>query len=230
MKRLLCAAFALFLLGAAPADGPDFGYDRSAPLALLNGAPAVREGVALRDIRFRSGTWEIAGTVVRPPAEARPAKRPAVLFVHWLGDPKTTNRSEFLPDAVALAKRGAVSLLVDAMWAQDSWFSTVRSTGTDYAQSIAQVVALRRALDVLLAQPDVDPNRIAYVGHDFGAMYGALVAGVDPRARYYVFMTPAIEFWDWYLLGTAPPDPARAGTPAPRPPPVARAPDPPRSR
>ena len=44
---------------------------------------------------------------------------------------------------------------------------------------------LRRALDVLLAQPGVDPKRIAYVGHDFGAMYGAVLAGVDRRVSVW---------------------------------------------
>jgi hypothetical protein len=86
------------------------------------------------------------------------------------------------------------------------WFDDLRSTDTDYAASIAQVIDLRRALDLLIAQPGVDPRRIAYVAHDFGAMYGAVLAGVDPRPRYYVLMAGTTSFADWYLLGKKPSD------------------------
>ena len=67
------------------------------------------------------------------------------------------------------------SLLIDAMWSAPDWCDKGRSTGADYANSIAQVIDLRRSLDVLLAQPDIDRNRIAYVGHDFGAMYAHII-------------------------------------------------------
>jgi len=204
MKRLLCLTVAIFALGAAPAV-PDFSYDRAAPLAVETIATHRADGIETRDVRFRSGDRFVTASIVRPVGGI--GKRAGILFVHWLGEPKTTNRTEFMPDATALAKRGATSLLVDAMWSKD-WFTSGRSTDTDYAESIAQVVALRHALDVLAAQPDVDASRLAYVGHDFGAMYGALLAGVDTRPKYYVFMTPTIDFWDWYLLGKAPADPS----------------------
>ena len=76
------------------------------------------------------------------------------------------------------------SLLIDAMWSAPDWCDKGRSTGADYANSIAQVIDLRRSLDVLLAQPDIDRNRISYVGHDFSAMYGAILAGVDTRPSW----------------------------------------------
>jgi dienelactone hydrolase len=190
------------LLGAAAPSAPDFSYDRSAPLGVHNAAVVHSDTLETRELSFLSGAGRIGASLVRPLDRHRHA---GILFVHWLGDPKTTNRSEFLADARALAPHGATSLLVDAMWAQPDWFDK-RTTSGDYAASIAQVVALRRALDVLLAQPDVDPARIAYVGHDFGAMYGALVAGVDARPSRYVFMTPTVTFWEWYLLGMRPAD------------------------
>ena len=55
--------------------------------------------------------------------------------------------------------------------------------------SIEQVKELRRALDLLASRPGVDGSRLIYVGHDFGAMYGALVAGVEAaRLKAFVFM------------------------------------------
>ena len=60
---------------------------------------------------------------------------------------------------------------------------------------------LRRALDVLLAQPGIDRGRVAFVGHDFGAMYGVLAAAVDPRIKAFVFMAGTQSFSDWFLYG-----------------------------
>jgi len=64
-----------------------------------------------------------------------------------------------------------------------------------------QVIDLRRALDLLAAQPGLDHDRIAFVGHDFGAMTGALLAGADKRPRWYVLMAATTSFPAWYLPG-----------------------------
>jgi len=116
-------------------------------------------------------------------------------------------RTAHSSDALDLAKHGVVSMLVDMPWSQKDWFNT-RTTNDDYAGTVAQVIALRRALDCLGAIPGVDKSRIAYVGHDFGAMVGVLLLAVDNRPSYAVLMAPTLSFWEWYLLGKQPADPA----------------------
>lgn len=195
--------FAAIVLGAA-LDSSAFAYDATQSPAITYAAPAKRDGIDVTPLHFRSTTGHVvSGVVVRG---AGAGKHPAVLFVHWLGDAATTNHTEFLGDAVALAKSGVTSLLIDAMWSQPDWFDAIRTPSTDYRDSIAQVVDLRRSLDVLGAQPEVDASRIAYVGHDFGAMYGAILAGVDDRPKWYVLMAGTTALSQWYLLGTNPPD------------------------
>ena len=135
-------------------------------------------------------------------------RAPAILWVHWLGKKATTNHTEFENDALALVKSGVVSMLVDMPWSQPDWFDKLRTTDGDYAATIAQVISLRRALDCLSTMPGVDKTRIAYVGHDFGAMTGALFVAVDDRPKYAVLMAPTLSFWEWYLLGKQPADPA----------------------
>jgi acetyl esterase/lipase len=81
-----------------------------------------------------------------------------------------------------------------------------KSADDDLAQAREQLAELRAALDVLALQPSVDPARIAYVGHDFGAMFGALLAGVDPRPRVFVLMAGVPTLSQWYLLGKTHPD------------------------
>lgn len=173
---------------------PLYAYGQSAPLCLQPGPTRTAAGgVTLQDITYPSPVEGfVTATLVRPRG-AGPF--PGVLFVHWYGDRATTNRTEFLDDALTLARAGATSLLVDALWSTNA-----RRPSWDAAMAIQQVIDLRRGLDVLLAQPGVDPSRIAYVGHDFGAMYGSILLGVDHRAQYSVLMTPTSRLSDWNLL------------------------------
>jgi len=193
------------LVLAVALDAGAFAYDTHSPMNVKYSAAVGRSGTSFRAVSFSSPTGHtITGVIIRGAGRSPHA---AVLFVHWLGDDaKTTNHTEFERDAVALARKGVTSLLIDAMWAQPDWYDKVRTFQTDYTGSIAQVIDLRRSLDVLLAQPDIDANRVAYVGHDFGSMYGALLAGVDPRPQWYVLMAGTTTFSEWYLLGTKPPD------------------------
>jgi dienelactone hydrolase len=71
----------------------------------------------------------------------------------------------------------------------------------DYANSVEQVKNLRRALDVLAADPRIDPARLALVGHDFGGMYGTLAAATDPRIKALTIMAATTSFSDWYMYG-----------------------------
>ena len=164
-------------------------YDGTAGVTLLFGGPETKPTNAV---------------LVAP---ANPKNAPGVLWVHWLGEVATTNHTEFMSDAQELAKHGVVSLLVDMPWSQKDWFTSLRTPETDYVDTIAQVMTLRRALDCLTAVAGVDASRIAYVGHDFGAMDGALLLGIDARPQYAVLMAPTLSYWEWYLLGKQPADP-----------------------
>lgn len=183
-----------------------FAYDASRSLDVRIARTWHEGSATFEDVTFASPFGRRVHAQIVLPESAVP--RPGVLFVHWLGDAKTTNLTEFLPDARALAKRGVASVLVDAMWAAPNWFEKGRSTETDFTDSIHQVVDLRRALDLLQAQPKVDQHKIAYVGHDFGAMYGAVLSGEDARPKYYVLMAGVTSFSDWFLLGAPPKDKA----------------------
>ncbi len=186
-----------------------FDYDRSRPLNVKETARRTEGGATLRDITYAQldGTRN-AATIVEASA-AVAGTRPAVLFVHWYGPPRpTSNRTQFIPDAVELAKSGVVSLLIDTPWSVPEFFK-LRKREDDYTRSVQQPKDLRRALDVLLSLPRIDAARVAYVGHDFGAMYGTLAAAADQRIRAFVFMAGAPSFTDWFLYGPPMPPDAR---------------------
>lgn len=123
----------------------------------------------------------------------------AILYIHWYEpDSPTSNRHQFEHEAKLLAAQGAVCLLVETLWS-DLDFFLKRTQDDDEPNSIQETVNLRRALDFLLAQPDVDSNRVAVVGHDFGGMYGVLMGSLDQRPTHHVIMAATPRFSDWYL-------------------------------
>lgn len=177
-----------------------FRYNDRAPLSVKEVSSEQRGDVTVRDITFSPGPGrETKAYLVVPRGNGPHA---GILWVHWLGEEKS-NRTQFLDEAVALAPKGTVSLLIDAMWSAPKWFGS-RIPEKDYENSIRQVVELRRALDLLLSQSNVDKSRIGFVGHDYGAMYGMLMAGVDRRVKTFVFIAATQSLNDWAFLGPQP--------------------------
>jgi dienelactone hydrolase len=176
-----------------------FEYDKSLPLDLQVTDTEKRGEVTVSDITYAAPDGRrIPAYLVAPEGDGPFA---AILYVHWYEPPKpSSGRTEFLEEAVAMARKGVVSLLPETMWSPHEWYDT-RNRDEDYDATVRQTVDLRRALDVLLAQPGVDSGRVAVVGHDFGGMFGAILAGVDGRARSYVIMGSTPQFADWYLFG-----------------------------
>jgi dienelactone hydrolase len=120
---------------------------------------------------------------------------PAIIWGHWLkkGSP-LANKDEFLEEAVALARSGVVSLLIDAPQVRHEWVEAKGDAGPLEAAkqqseaAVHQVTDLRRGIDLLYGRPDVDRKRIAYVGHSWDAHVGAILAGVETRICCFVLM------------------------------------------
>ncbi len=177
-----------------------FRYDDNSPVTVNEVSSEQRGDVNVRDITFSPVPGrEIKAYLVVPKGNGPFA---GILWVHWLGEEKS-DRTQFLDEAVALAPKRAVSLLVDAMWSAPQWFEH-RVPEKDYENSIRQVIELRRAVDLLLSQPHIDKTRIGFVGHDYGAMYGMLMAGVDQRINTFVFIAATQSLNDWAFLGPQP--------------------------
>lgn len=139
-----------------------------------------------------------AAEVFQPEAEGSYA---AILYVHWY-EPQSrdSNRSQFEEEAKEMARDGAVCLLVETLWSDPDFFIK-RTQEDDKQNSIEEVVNIRRGMDLLLSQPNVDAKRFACVGHDFGGMYAVLAGSLDQRPTHYVFMAATSRFPDWYLYG-----------------------------
>mgnify|MGYP002861997737 FL=1 len=181
-----------------------FDYDQSAPLDIQQVGTEMRGDVTVQDITFAvpDGDPIPAYLVLPPNAESADANTFAgILYLHWYEpESPTSNRGQFLDEAVTLASEGVVSLLPATNWEEAAWFNQSRTNEGDFDDSVRQVINLRRALDVLLSQNGVDPDRIAVVGHDFGGMYGATLAMVDDRPDALVIIAATPRYVDWFFF------------------------------
>jgi dienelactone hydrolase len=197
LKLLFLPLIALSLSGQTPS----FDYDHKVPFAIQVLGVEKRGDVQVEDISFRTilGGRTLAYRVV-PPGKDRTA---GALFVHWYNpEAMNSNRTQFLNEAVELARHGLVSMLVATPWSNPKFYND-RDVSLDYDFSVQEVKDLMRAMDVLLSYPRVDPTRVAYVGHDFGAMYGMVVTGIDQRASVAAFQAGNSRFGEWFLYNQA---------------------------
>ncbi|MEA2602920.1 MAG: hypothetical protein QOF89_3912 [Acidobacteriota bacterium] len=164
-----------------------FDYDAKAPLEIQEAGTENRGTVRVVDLSYASPMGgRVPAYLILPPGEG---KHPAVLFLH----PGQGSRTTFVDEAVELARdRGFVSLTISAPFlrpenrgarAGNPWNPEVSRK-----EQIQTIVDLRRGLDLLAARPEVDPKRLAYVGHSLGATVGGTLAGVEKRPIAYVLM------------------------------------------
>jgi pimeloyl-ACP methyl ester carboxylesterase len=126
-----------------------------------------------------------------------------ILFIHWFAPPEpSSNRTQFLDEAKAWARRGVVSVLPSTFWSSSERYRA-RMWQTDYENTVDQWMRLKRAFQVLRTQKCVDSSRLAIVGHDYGAMFGALVAADEPSVKAAVLIAGVPSFASWYELGSS---------------------------
>jgi dienelactone hydrolase len=168
-----------------------FDYDSHQPLELHDKTVKDFDCGVIHDITYVSPSGGLVSAYQIVPKGKGPFA--ALVFGHW----GNGTRGEFIPEAKAFACSGVVSLLPDYRWDRPRpWYSAIDDFGhpdLDRKTRINTVVEMRRAVDLLLNRTDVDPNRIGYVGHSFGAQFGAILASVDPRIKAAVLMAGAAE-------------------------------------
>jgi dienelactone hydrolase len=192
---LLVISFVAILLFSAAhsrAQGPDlvrhFDYDQNAPLRIKQIGVQYREHATIYDITYDSPKGGVVPAYLVVPKGRGPFA--AVIWGHWYWENSSMrNRKEFLDEAIALAPAGVVSLLTDGPIARPGYVESKEPLNDQQVINLVQaVVDMRRGVDLLLARRDVDPRRIAYVGHSYNAEVGAFLGGLDHRFKAFVLM------------------------------------------
>jgi dienelactone hydrolase len=198
-------SFALALLAsvvAAPAaDKPtkpprfedlvrEFDYDRNALLNIREEHKEERDGATVIELSYDSPRGgRVPAALVLPPGKGPFA---GILFGHWMMPRSSVrNRKEFLEEALLLARSGAVSLLTDAPMVRPGFLPEkdgLKGEIQNAEASRQQVIDFRRGVDLLIARGDVDPARLAFVGHSYNAHTGGILTGVEKRIGSFVLM------------------------------------------
>ena len=155
-----------------------FDYGQEAPLEVKIESVISEENAEIQDITYKSPNGGKVPAYIIIPVERKPPCD-GVVFLHW----GQGNRSEFIEEAKKLAEFGVVSISIDAPWHRPDF----EYTGSDNLH-IQTVLDLRRAVDVLESRKDIDKTRIGYVGHSFGATWGATLCGVEKRIKTFILM------------------------------------------
>lgn len=169
----------------------------TAPSPAVGARPtASRPGVVVVSVRVPvPGQHAVRAYLVRPARTLRAHSEAGILFLHWLGQIHS-DRTEFLAEATQLAPRGAVSLLPQGIF---PWQVGPTGNRHDVTAIRDQLAALRACLKWLSRRQYVAPSRVAVVGHDYGAMYGALLANEDRHVRAAVLATPDATWGHWFV-------------------------------
>jgi hypothetical protein len=163
-----------------------FAYDRTAPLDIEKGGPSSRGGVTVTDLTYASPMGgRVPATLIVPDGPGRFA---GIILQHGMPG----RRQHMIPTGERYAKAGAVVITIDAPHARPEHLERtddpITSTGQDRDEQIQLIVDLCRAVDLLLARLDVDPQRLAYVGVSYGGAMGGLFAGVEDRLQAYALV------------------------------------------
>lgn len=162
-------------------------YDAKAPLDIQETGTERRGDVRIVDLSYASPMGgRVPAYLILPPGAG---KHPAVLFLH----PGQGDRKTFVDEAVELAKNhGFVSLTISAPFLrpenQGQRGGNPWNPEVERREKIQTIQDLRRGFDLLAARPEVDPRRLAYVGHSLGATMGGTLAGVEKRPAAFVLM------------------------------------------
>jgi len=179
-------------------------YDEHTPLNVKQTEVQKRDGVSIYDVSFASPVGN-RSTSVGPNGgmvtaylvvPVGPGPFPAVIYGHWcMPGSEKRNRTEFLDEAIVLAHSGVLSLLPDHVIVHPGFVEDHRPLNDQQIEvEVQQDVNLRRGADLLLTRKDVDPKRLAYVGHSCDASAGGFLSGIDKRFRAFVIMAGDLSF------------------------------------
>ena len=163
-----------------------FGYDRDLPFDATTAPAGEGGGLAFERFEITSRYEErVAGLLIQSATAEGP--RPLIL----IGHPGTLDKSSdyVLWPAEQWVARGAICATIDQAGHGDrarrpvSMEDFQRWPMRRLDQSLQTVVDWMRTLDYLSERPEVDADRVGFVGFSMGGMRGAPFVGLDERIR-----------------------------------------------
>jgi cephalosporin-C deacetylase-like acetyl esterase len=156
-----------------------FEYDRDVSLDTQEVSTRIEDGLSVIEITYASPKGGRVPATLIVPQETGPFAGLVMM------------RSMELEFGMRYADYGAVVIYVDPPSFRPHNAGPrgiLTFTEQDHEEQIQLIIDLRRAIDLLMARPDVDPERIAYLGVSYGGAMGGLLAGIENRLQAYVLV------------------------------------------
>lgn len=164
-------------------DPAVFDYNQSTSIDLVVVSRKDRDDHFLIDAHFASPDGGRVPAYIWVPKETGP--HAGIVLMH--GMPGIRGNVRGL--ATRYVRSGAVVISISAPFARPTLRdNTLRFDERDAEEQVQLMKDLRRAVDVLQAREDVDPNRIGYAGVSYGGAMGGLLAGIERRIKAFALV------------------------------------------
>lgn len=177
-----------------------FTYDSRSPLDMRASKVEDEEGVLRERLSFQSTPGVRVPAVLWQPAGPQAGKRPAVILLHGGGAPGK-DAPGVVRLAGLLARAGWTVLALDmpyfgeratdllTSFSEQEKHDRLYNQPSVYVAWVTQVAKdVSRAFDLLVAQRDVDPARVALIGNSRGAIVASIVGAIDRRLAAVVLL------------------------------------------
>jgi len=165
-----------------------FDYDPKTPLDVQDAGSQNRDGIQVQTVSYASlKGGRVPAYLVLPKGKG---PFPAIIYAHWaMKGSSMRDKTEFLDEALVMARAGVLSLLIDAPFARPGFVESPDPLGPQETNALfQQILDVRRGVDLLTSRSDVDPGRLAFVGHSFDTQVRAVLTGVEDRIQSYVLV------------------------------------------
>ena len=199
MFQVLTTAILVGLAGPAHDDDPGealapellalFDYDRGADLDLREEEIESFDGFDRIDLSFASpfesaskeAGERVPAYLYQPHSDGPWA---GMLLMHGMPGDRSDGRGL----AEGYVRSGCLVLAISAPWARSVPMDPMTMTAKDRENQIQLIQDLRRGVDLLRSFPEVDSERLAYLGVSYGGAMGGLLAGVERRIEAYALV------------------------------------------
>jgi dienelactone hydrolase len=174
-----------------------YQYDASRPLAVnIAGTQTIGTTKFLRFSYGSTNSQRVPALLFTPAGASARHPVPCLVILHGLGGSKEVMAGM----ALDAAKAGYASLVIDEYGQGER--GPLKTVPGRQAQELATTVSqttvdVRRGLDYLATQPQIDSKRIGLAGVSLGAIIGTVVSGVDTRIKAVVLISGG---GDWGLI------------------------------
>jgi cephalosporin-C deacetylase-like acetyl esterase len=161
-----------------------FCYDRNLPIDARMEPYRSNAQYRAWTVSYYSANDQRVPAILVEPATRPAGKMPCILLMHGLG----MNKLGLQMMWATFVQKGYALLAIDAQYHGDRKpKETLDLFGLHpYATRdmlVQSIVDIRRGVDFLQTLPEIDPDRIGYVGFSMGGILGSVACGVDERFK-----------------------------------------------